>query len=129
MAANGNWKSSIFVPVLVALIAGALAAIPAILGFIITPRQIQSQLRETERQIEGNLDAIRTQSREQLILQRDEFEANLLRELLGNLDDPQVNKRIGAAISLAVLGGMAAEGEGQPGYESRTGIYIGFSWA
>lgn len=85
-----NSRSSIFVPVLVALITGALAGIPALLSFINTPRQIEAELSK-----------VRQQSEMQIKLQRDQEVATIL----ARLDAPTVDARAGAALSLAVLGG------------------------
>ncbi len=86
---NGS-KNTIFIPVIVAVITGIFAGIPALLNFINTPRTIEAKFGK-----------IRLQSEEQLKLQREQEVARIL----VRLDDPDVHVRAGAALALSMLGG------------------------
>lgn len=81
---------SIWVPVLVAVITGLLAGIPAVLNYVATPKVV-----------EGELAKIQKQSESQLRLQRDQEIARIMTDL-SSADE---HLRAGAALSLAVLGG------------------------
>ena len=78
------------IAIAVALITGTFAAVPGILSFINTPKQIEAELAKVKQQ--GEM---------QIQLQRDRTVA----EFLARLDDPAPHIRSGAALSLSALGG------------------------
>ncbi len=84
-----NSRIQLLVPIVVAIITGTLAGIPAILTYINTPRQIESEIKKLQLQHEL-----------QIKLQRDQEVA----KLIAKLDEPTFPIRSGAALALATLG-------------------------